>query len=161
MGFGLPVAIGASLAAPGRKVVCFSGDGSLLMNLQELASLAELGLPVKICLLDNGGLGLVRQQQDLFLGGRRSGCDYGGEIDFAAIAMGFGIPSLSLEVGEWWESSSWQALLKTDSPALISFKMSPEDTVSPHVPGGKALSEMLWPEEKPNATKRRRSAVAA
>jgi acetolactate synthase-1/2/3 large subunit len=146
MGFGLPAAIGASLAAPLRKVVCFSGDGSLLMNLQELASLAELGLPVKICLFDNGGLGLVRQQQDLFLGRRRSGCDYEGTIDFSAIAMGFGIPALSLEAGEWWESSSWQALLKADGPALVSFRMSPEDTVSPHVPGGRALSEMLWPE---------------
>ena len=161
MGFGLPVAIGASLAAPGRKVVCFSGDGSLLMNLQELASLAELGLPVKICLFDNGGLGLVRQQQDLFLDGRRSGCDYGGTTDFAAIAMGFGIPSLSLEAGEWWESSSWQALLETDGPALISFKMSPEDTVSPHVPGGRALSEMLWPEKVSDALMTRRVAVVA
>ena len=81
--------------------------------------------------------------------------------DFAAIAMGFGIPSLSLEAGEWWESSSWQALLETDGPALISFRMSPEDTVSPHVPGGKALCEMLWLEEKPIATKRHRSVVAA
>jgi len=155
MGFGLPVAIGASLAAPSQKVLCFSGDGSLLMNLQELASLAELGLPVKICLFDNGGLGLVRQQQDLFLGGRRSGCDYGAVIDFAAIAMGFGIPAIALEAGEWWESSSWQALLEADGPALVSFRMSPEDTVSPHVPGGRALSEMLWPEAERDAPARR------
>src|SRR5690606_24346203 len=70
MGFGLPAAIGAALAAPDAATICFSGDGSLLMNLQELATLAELQLNVKIVLLDNASLGLVRQQQQLFYGQR-------------------------------------------------------------------------------------------
>ena len=73
MGFGLPAAIGAALANPGRRVVCLHGDGSLLMNVQELATLAELGLDVTVVVFDNGGLGLVRQQQELFYGGRFSG----------------------------------------------------------------------------------------
>src|SRR5690606_30157156 len=71
MGFGLPAAIGAALAEPGRPVVCITGDGSILMNLQELAVAAELDLDIKLRMLDNGALGLVRQQQDLFYGGRR------------------------------------------------------------------------------------------
>ena len=70
MGFGLPAAIGAAIACPGRTVVCFSGDGSLLMNVQELATAAEEGVDVKIILLNNAQLGLVRQQQQLFYGGR-------------------------------------------------------------------------------------------
>ena len=72
MGFGLPAAIGAALANPGRRVLCISGDGSFQMNIQELATLAELGLPVTILLLNNGHLGLVRQQQELFYGGTTS-----------------------------------------------------------------------------------------
>ena len=70
MGFGLPAAIGAALAAPGRRVVCVSGDGSILMNIQELATLADLGLPVAVLVFNNAHLGLVRQQQELFYGGR-------------------------------------------------------------------------------------------
>ena len=73
MGFGLPAAIGAAIACPGRTVVCFSGDGSLLMNVQELATAAEEGVEVKIILLNNAQLGLVRQQQQLFYGGRYHG----------------------------------------------------------------------------------------
>jgi acetolactate synthase-1/2/3 large subunit len=72
MGFGLPVAIGAALQEPQRNVVCFSGDGSILMNIQELVTAAELGLNIKLVLLNNGGYGLVRQQQDLFYGGTAS-----------------------------------------------------------------------------------------
>src|SRR5512147_771006 len=77
MGFGLPAAIGAALANPGRRVTCLSGDGSILMNIQELATLAELELPVTIVVFDNGQLGLVRQQQALFYGGRESACRFG------------------------------------------------------------------------------------
>jgi len=90
MGFGLPSAIGAALAAPGRRVVCISGDGSLLMNVQELATLAELRLPVTVVVFHNGGLGLVRQQQELFYNARylASGLDSG--PDFCALARACG-----------------------------------------------------------------------
>src|SRR5262249_12403047 len=83
-----PAAIGAALAQPGRPVVCFTGDGSLLMNIQELATLAEEDLPVKVVLLDNGHLGLVRQQQELFYGRRYHASRFHAEPDFAAIARG-------------------------------------------------------------------------
>src|SRR5262249_59554662 len=91
MGFGLPAAIGAALALPDRRVVCFTGDGSLLMNVQELATLAEEELDVKIVLLNNAHLGLVRQQQELFYGGRYHASRFQAEPDFAAIARAFGI----------------------------------------------------------------------
>src|SRR5262249_10651673 len=96
MGFGLPAAIGAALALPDRRVVCFTGDGSLLMNVQELATLAEEELDVKIVLLNNAHLGLVRQQQQLFYGARSHASRFPAEPDFAAIARGFGIEAHDL-----------------------------------------------------------------
>ena len=96
MGFGLPAAIGAALAAPERTVVCFTGDGSLLMNLQELATAAEEDVNVKVILLNNGHLGLVRQQQQLFYGGRYHASRFHAEPDFAAIARGFGVAAYDL-----------------------------------------------------------------
>ena len=68
MGFGVPASIGAALACPGRKVVCFSGDGSLMMNIQELATAFEQNVNIKIILMNNNSLGLVHQQQDMFYG---------------------------------------------------------------------------------------------
>ncbi|MDR0352185.1 MAG: acetolactate synthase large subunit, partial [Opitutaceae bacterium] len=91
MGFGLPAAIGAALAAPGRRVACVSGDGSLLMNLQELAALADLGLPVAVLVFNNAHLGLVRQQQELFFGRRYSASRFDTVPDFAALARAFGL----------------------------------------------------------------------
>ena len=96
MGFGLPAAIGASLAYPGRRVVCFSGDGSLLMNLQELATAAEEQVDVKVVLLNNAHLGLVRQQQELFYGRRFHGSRFEAQPDFAALARAFGITGVDL-----------------------------------------------------------------
>ncbi|HKO89998.1 MAG TPA: biosynthetic-type acetolactate synthase large subunit, partial [Polyangiaceae bacterium] len=91
MGFGLPAAIGAALARPEARVVCVSGDGSIAMNLQELATLAELGSNVLVLVLNNGQLGLVRQQQQLFYGQRFSASHFEQATDFAAVARAFGI----------------------------------------------------------------------
>ena len=88
MGFGLPAAIGAQIAAPDRTVVCVTGEGSLLMNVQELATAAHERVPVKIVVLDNRSLGMVRQQQDMFWGGRRSAVDLGATPDWPALARG-------------------------------------------------------------------------
>jgi acetolactate synthase-1/2/3 large subunit len=96
MGFGLPAAIGAALAKPDRTILCVSGDGSFQMNIQELATLAELGLPVKIIILNNGHLGLVRQQQELFYERRFIASRFGKRLDFASLAGQFGIPSLQV-----------------------------------------------------------------
>ncbi|MEN9354918.1 MAG: hypothetical protein RL318_2243 [Fibrobacterota bacterium] len=143
MGFGLPAAIGASLASPGRTVICLSGDGSILMNLQELATLADLDLPVKICVFDNAGLGMVRQQQDLFFGERHSACRFETRPDLAAIAQGFGIPAL--RVDEPMLEDGWRALLSSKGPALLVFKTDPQARVWPVVPAGKANHEMRLP----------------
>ncbi len=90
MGFGLPAAIGAQVARPDATVVCVTSEGSLLLNVQELATAAHQKLPVKLVVLDNGGLGMVRQQQDMFWGGRRSEVDLGATPDWIALAAAFG-----------------------------------------------------------------------
>jgi acetolactate synthase-1/2/3 large subunit len=159
MGFGLPAAIGAALANPGRRVVCIAGDGSLLMNVQELATLAELGLDVSVFVFDNGHLGLVRQQQELFYGGRYSACRFDRRPDFAAIARGFGVEAEGVEAG----SGSTEAIeraLGTPGPSLLAIGMRAEDNVLPMVPPGGANAEAIGEEplrlESPAAMEARR-----
>jgi acetolactate synthase-1/2/3 large subunit len=142
MGFGLPAAIGAALANPGRRVVCISGDGSLLMNIQELATLAELGLDVKVIVMNNGHLGLVRQQQELFFGGRYYASRFDRSPDFAAVASAFGIRGLDLEgaddPGELLRSSFGRR-----GPVLINVPVHHGQNVYPMVPPGGANREMI------------------
>jgi len=142
MGFGLPAAIGAALAEPGRPVACVVGDGGLLMNVQELATLAELGLPVKILLMDNGVLGLVRQQQALFVGGRYTASTFAARPNFTALAASFGIASLDLEpcrdVG-----AALAAALAAPGPALVRLPVDPDAHVYPMTPPGAANHEMI------------------
>jgi len=142
MGFGLPAAIGAALAAPGRQVVCFSGDGSLLMNIQELATAAEHNLNVKLVLLNNGALGLVRQQQDLFYNGNRFASDLGGGTDFCAIAKGFGWHTLDLaETG--FDIETLKQALNAPGPQFIHAPIDGAARVYPMVPPGGANHQML------------------
>ncbi len=149
MGFGLPAAIGAALAQPGRPVACFTGDGSLLMNIQELATLAEEQVAVKIILLDNGHLGLVRQQQELFYGGRYHASRFHAEPDFAAIARGFGIAAHDL--GDTREPLATLArALGTPGPGLVRVPIERAANVYPMVPPGAANRDMI--EETPHAS---------
>ena len=99
MGFGMPTAIGAALAKPDCPVVCFSGDGSMMMNIQEMATSVEEWVNVKIILMNNNSLGLVHQQQDLFYGKRIFASDYRARVDFIKIARGFGMKTLDLSKG--------------------------------------------------------------
>ncbi len=142
MGFGLPAAIGASLAAPRRTVVCFSGDGSILMNLQELATAAEEGANVKIVLLDNRSLGLVYQQQTLFYGGRTFASQYARGPDFAALARGFGIDALDLDRARAPEAAL-AAALRNPGPCLIHATIDVAEQVLPMVPPGAANTDMI------------------
>ncbi len=96
MGFALPAAIGAALANPEKRIICFSGDGSILMNIQELATLAELNLDVTVIIFDNNSLGMVRRQQDLFYKHRHSACIFKQPSDAARIAEAFGIEAIHL-----------------------------------------------------------------
>lgn len=142
MGFGLPAAIGAALAEPWRTVVCFSGDGSFLMNVQELAVLAEESLNVKVVLFDNRSLGLVHQQQDLFYGSRFIAVDYARAVDFATVARGFGVPATRLDDCTDPEAAL-QAALRAPGPHLIHARIDVYDKVFPMVPPGAANSHML------------------
>jgi len=142
MGFGLPAAIGAALARPGREVVCFSGDGSLLMNLSELATAAEEGVNVKLVLFNNGLHGLVHQQQALFLGRRYMADRFRARPDFAALARGFGIPAVDL--GKASDPAAELACaLARPGPCLISAPIAEDELVLPMVPPGGANREMI------------------
>ncbi len=135
MGFGLPSAIGAALARPDKTVICFSGDGSLLMNIQELATAAELGVNVKIVLMNNNSLGLVRQQQTLFYGRRIFGADYQMRVNFLKVAEGFGVPAFE------WEDLD--AAMATAGPSLIHAPVDAAEHVLPMVPPGAANKDMI------------------
>lgn len=142
MGFGLPAAIGAALAKPDASVVCFSGDGSLLMNLQELATLAELDLNVKIIVLDNAALGLVRQQQELFYGQRLVASRFRVPSNFVAIAQAFGIAALDLESSSAPYATLTEAL-RSEGPMLIRVPIAEEHHVLPMVAPGAANVDAL------------------
>ena len=144
MGFGLPAAIGAALAEPRRTVICFTGDGSLLMNLQELATAAEEEVNVKVILLNNGHLGLVRQQQELFYKGRYSASRFHAEPDFAAIAAGFGIDAYDLD-GAADPTMALARSLRQPGPCLINVPIAAEANVYPMVPPGAANRDMISP----------------
>lgn len=142
MGFGLPAAIGAALANPHRKVICFSGDGSLMMNIQEMATAAENQLDVKIILMNNQALGLVHQQQSLFYQQGVFAATYPGTINFIQIAAGFGLQTCDLN-GEADPHAALQAILSRPGPALIHVRIDSEQKVWPMVPPGAANIEMV------------------
>jgi acetolactate synthase-1/2/3 large subunit len=143
MGFGLPAAIGAALEKPEATVVCFSGDGSLLMNIQELITAVEENANVKIVLCNNNSLGLVHQQQDLFYGKRIFASNYSRAVDFRAIAEGFQMEAFDLgdcndPVLELAKAFSKQG------PALINAPIDVHHKVFPMVPPGGANKEMIY-----------------
>lgn len=142
MGFGLPTAMGAALAEPDRTVVCFTGDGSFKMNIQELATLAEEGLNVKIVLMNNNALGLVYQQQTLFYGKRLFASKYRTEPDFVKIAEGFGVPAVDLDKADDPRAALAEAL-HAPGPCLIHATIDREQFVYPMVPPGAANTEMI------------------
>lgn len=142
MGFGLPAAIGAALANPQRKVICFSGDGSLMMNIQEMATAAENQLDVKIILLNNEALGLVHQQQSLFYQQGVFAATYPGMINFMQIAAGFGLQTCDLN-NEADPQAALQAIIARPGPALIHVRIDAQQKVYPMVPPGAANTEMV------------------
>ncbi|MDF3829777.1 MULTISPECIES: acetolactate synthase large subunit [unclassified Pseudocitrobacter] len=142
MGFGLPAAVGAALANPDRKVLCFSGDGSLMMNIQEMATAAENQLDVKIILMNNEALGLVHQQQSLFYKQGVFAATYPGMINFMQIAAGFGLATCDLN-SETDPQGALQAIINQPGPALIHVRIDPQEKVYPMVPPGAANTEMV------------------
>lgn len=138
----IPAAIGASLAHPERTVVCFAGDGSLLMNIQELATAAEQDVNVKIVVLNNNSLGLVHQQQTLFYGKRLYASDYRVRVDFVKIAEGFGVEAHNLSTADDPLGLLGHVLAKK-GPCLINVPIDVEEKVYPMVPPGAANKDML------------------
>ena len=135
MGFGLPAAIGAALACPQSPVFCITGDGSLLMNIQEFATLVELDADVKIIVLDNSALGLVRQQQELFYQKRFVASRFAHRTDFVAIARAFGLRAHDL--GSCHDDARLlDQVLLSRGPALIRVPIDEKHHVLPMVPSG-------------------------
>jgi acetolactate synthase-1/2/3 large subunit len=150
MGFGLPAAIGAALVRPTSPVVCFSGDGSLLMNIQELVTAVEEGVNVKIIVMNNNSLGLVHQQQELFYSGHIFASDYATRVDFLTIARGFGMPAYDLAEASDPCATLAQAL-RTPGPCLIHAPIDVQEKVYPMVPPGAANKDMIGGEVYANA----------
>jgi acetolactate synthase-1/2/3 large subunit len=142
MGFGLPAAIGAALAAPEAPVICFSGDGSLLMNIQELVTAVEERVNIKIILMNNNSLGLVHQQQDLFYGQRVFASDFRQQVDFITIAQGFGMTAYDLRRSRDPIETLAQAIT-SDGPCLIHASIDVNEKVYPMVPPGAANKDMI------------------
>jgi len=142
MGFGLPAALGAQVAFPDRQVIDISGDGSFQMNSQELATLVQYRLPVKIVILNNNFLGMVRQWQQLFFDKRYSQTCMELPIDFVKLAEAYGATGLSTDKVDEVESVIQQAL-DTPGPVIMEFKVSREENVLPMVPAGKGIHEMV------------------
>jgi acetolactate synthase-1/2/3 large subunit len=143
MGFGLPAAIGAALANQDKRVLCISGDGSLFMNIQELATLAELDLNITIILFNNNQLGLVRQQQELFYDKIYTATCFEKQMDFAALACDFGIRGIRL-TEEDAAAAVFKTACKQPGPMLIDIPVSGTENVYPMVAPGKANREMMF-----------------
>ncbi|MGL5151541.1 MAG: biosynthetic-type acetolactate synthase large subunit [Clostridium sp.] len=143
MGFGIPAAIGASLQHQNRNVICFTGDGSILMNIQELATIRDHSLNVKIIVLNNHHLGLVRQQQELFYDNNIMASKFIYNPDFTIIAKGFGIESVDLSNSNSLKNDldKW---LSFNGPILININIKEDNNVLPMVPPGAANTTMIY-----------------
>ena len=140
MGFGLPAAIGAALANPDKRVICFSGDGSIMMNVQEMATLAEQNLDVTIIVLDNGALGMVRQQQEILFDKNYSASIYSKSPNLMKIAQGFGIEAVDVYTPNWNKIAFPK---KGSGPRFVHCPIEMAELVLPFVPAGKANIEAI------------------
>jgi len=142
MGFGLPAAIGAQMARPNDRVINVCGDGSFMMNLQELGTIRRYGMPVKILLLDNQRLGMVRQWQDMFFEGRLSETILSDNPDFVTLASAFDIPGQTISRAEQ-VPAALDALLSAESSYLLHVRIDSDINVWPLVPPGAANQDMV------------------
>ena len=142
MGFGVPAAVGAQIARPQDTVICVSGDGSFMMNVQELGTIKRKRLPLKIVLLDNQRLGMVRQWQQLFFDGRYSETNLSDNPDFLMLAAAFGIPGQRISRKDQVEGAL-EALFNTEGPYLLQVSIDELENVWPLVPPGAGNETML------------------
>ena len=147
MGYALPAAMGAALGNPEATVLAITGDGAFQMNVQELATCAYYGIPVKTIVLNNGKLGMVRQFQNVFLKKRYSATDLGRHVDFCMVARGFGVEAFRVTRKEELADTLRQALA-TPGPVVVDVEIDPDCYSFPMVPPGKSSIEMIFhPEE--------------
>lgn len=143
MGYGLPAALGAQLAAPGKVVFCITGDGGVVMNIQELTTAVQYKLPVKIAIINNRYLGMVRQWQQLFYDKRYSSSFIGAQPDFVKLAEAFG--AVGLLASEACEVEPvLQEAMGIDRPVVMDFRVEEEENCYPMVPAGAAINEMVF-----------------
>lgn len=141
MGFGLPSAIGAQVACPDKKIISIVGDGGFQMNIQELILLKAYRLPVKVFIMNNSYLGMVRQWQELFHERRYSEVNLEINPDFVKVAEAYGIKSVTLESEEDLEKID--EILKSDEPILVNCIVKKEENVYPMIPAGKSVEDMI------------------
>ena len=142
MGFGLPAAMGAAVACPDRLVCCIAGDGSVQMNAQELATCAQEQIPIKVFIMNNGYLGMVRQWQELFWGGKYSHVDTGEFPDFVKLAEAYGATGMRFEDKTTLVADMKRAI-ETPGPVLVDVRVTREENTYPMIPAGQAAREMV------------------
>jgi len=146
MGYGFPAAIGAQVGCPDRTVVDIAGDGSIQMNIQELCTAVQHELPVKIAILNNGFLGMVRQWQELFWNRRYAHTTLDCQPDFVKLAEAYGAVGMRAEDPDEVEPTLREAI-GNGRPTLIDVRVEPEENVFPMVPAGGKIDEMIGPKE--------------
>jgi acetolactate synthase-1/2/3 large subunit len=142
MGFGLPAAMGAKVGCPDQTVVCVAGDGSVQMNMQELATCAQEGIAIKVFIMNNGYLGMVRQWQELFWDKRYSQVDMGQWPDFVKVAEAYGATGIRLEDKRTLVKDMQEAIA-TDGPVLVDVRVTREENTYPMIPAGQAARDMV------------------
>jgi acetolactate synthase-1/2/3 large subunit len=142
MGFGLPAAMGAKVGCPERTVVCIAGDGSVQMNAQELATCTQEGIGIKVFIMNNGYLGMVRQWQELFWDKRYSQVDMGQWPDFVKVADAYGATGLRFEDKKTLVSDMKEALA-IDGPVLVDVRVTREENTYPMIPAGQPARNMV------------------
>ncbi len=147
MGFGLPAAMGVQLAHPGATVACVTGEGSIQMNIQELSTCKQFRLPLKLVLLNNRYLGMVRQWQEFFHGNRHSESYMDALPDFVKLAEAYGHVGMRIEKPSDVEPALKEAFARKHDLVFMDFKTDQTENVFPMVPGGKGLSEVILAEE--------------
>jgi acetolactate synthase-1/2/3 large subunit len=147
MGYGFPAAIGAQLASPGSVVFDIAGDGSIQMNIQELATAVINKLPVKVAILNNGVLGMVRQWQELFFKERYSHVHLDVIPDFVKVAEAYGAVGLRAKTPDEVVPVLKESLKIKDRPVFMDFVVDWKEKVYPMVPAGAAIDEMIFEEE--------------
>ncbi|HWY90912.1 MAG TPA: biosynthetic-type acetolactate synthase large subunit [Solirubrobacteraceae bacterium] len=142
MGFGLPAAMGAAVGCPERTVCCIAGDGSVQMNAQELATCAQEKIPIKVFIMNNGYLGMVRQWQELFWDGRYSHVETGDHPDFVKLAEAYGATGMRFE-DKGTLVEDMKRAIATDGPVVVDVKVTREENTYPMIPAGQAAREMV------------------